>query len=151
MLTGDINSNHSICGCNNVGCFNSLCSGKMIVNSVLQWIEEGEKTIIGELAGGNHKIAAEHINQAFELDDPMARKAIEKMSLYMAMWLYNIYMVLNINCFVFSGGLLSMGDKLFGRVKEIFSEYNKNEYPVYFLEAKLGTISGIIGAMELLF
>ncbi len=153
MLTGfSIYSNTCTkCGCNNEGCFNSLCSGKMITNSVIDWIDNGEKTIISELAGGKELITAEYINIAFEMDDPLAKRAVEQMAQYMAMWLYNIYIILNINCFVFSGGLLSMGEKLFGRVKELFYEYNKSEYPVYFLEAKLGSMSGIIGAMELLF
>lgn len=151
MLTGVKNDMNSVCGCNNAGCFNSLCSGKMIVNTLHKWIEAGEETVITDLAGGKDRITAEHINRAYELGDELAKKAVEYMAQYMAMWLYNIYMILNINCFVFSGGLLSMGEKLFGRVKEIFNEYNKNEYPVYFFEAKLGAFSGIIGAMELLF
>ena len=151
MLTGSSINRNSICGCENPGCFNSLCSGKMIVNSVIEWIENGEETIITELAGGIKYITSEHIDKAFEKGDPIAKRAVEQMAQYMAIWLFNIYMVLNINCFVFSGGLLSMGDKLFGRVKELFNGYNDSKYPVYFLEAKLGGQSGVIGAMELLF
>jgi len=151
MLTGVLNELDTACGCNNAGCFNSLCSGKFIIHILQKWIEAGEETIITDLAGGKDMITAEHINKAYELGDELARKAVEHMAQYMAMWLYNIYMILNINCFVFSGGLLSMGEKLFGRVKELFNEYNGSDYPVYFFEAKLGAFSGIIGAMELLF
>ncbi|GAU78817.1 ROK family protein [Fusibacter sp. 3D3] len=151
MLTGVNLNKRNVCGCDNPGCFNSQCSGKMIVNSVLEWIENGEKTIMTELAGGINYITAEHIDKAFDMDDVLAKRAVEQMAQYMAIWLFNIYMILNINCFVFSGGLLSMGDKLFGRVKTLFNSYNNIDYPVYFLEAKLGDQSGVIGAMELLF
>lgn len=151
MLTGVNLNKRNVCGCDNPGCFNSLCSGKMIVNSVLEWIESGENTLITELAGGINYITAEHIDKAFEMNDVLAKRAVEQMAQYMAIWLFNIYMILNINCFVFSGGLLSMGDKLFGRVKELFDSYNNIDYPVHFLEAKLGDQSGVIGAMELLF
>lgn len=140
-----------ICGCGNAGCYNSLCSGKMIVNTISKWIGEGAPTIMTELAGGADRITAEHINAAYEAGDPLAIRAIDFMAQYLSIWLYNIYTILNINCFVFSGGLLSMGDKLFGQIKKQFSEYNKNDFPVYFYEAKLGSDSGIIGAIELLF
>jgi len=140
-----------VCGCGNAGCFNSICSGKMIVHEIAHWIESGEKSSLPEMAGGIERITAEHINKAYELGDRLAIRAVDTMVHYMAIWLYNTYTLLNINCFVLSGGLLSMGDKLVGRIKKQFFDYNKNEYPVYFHEAILGGDSGIIGAMELLF
>jgi len=140
-----------LCGCNNTGCFNSICSGKMILWHVKRWIENGEKTILTDLAGDAGSITTEHIDKAYDLRDAVALKAVEQMAGFMAIWLYNIYLTLNINCFVFSGGLLAMGDKLMGRVKELFDQYNKSDYPVYFFKTDLGSDTGIIGAMELLF
>ncbi len=151
MLTVLAGGQKIICGCNNPECFNSFCSGKMVVARIQDWIDSGRNTVIPELAGGREYITSEHINLAYELGDAVAHEAVEMMAEYMGMWLYNIYILLNINCFVFSGGLLSMGDKLFGRAKEIFNGYNNNEYKVYFHEAQLGTYSGVTGAMELLY
>lgn len=152
MLTSIPDKNSSpVCGCNNSGCLNYLCSGKMIVKHIADWISEGEDTIMLKLAGGISNLNASHINQAYDMGDVMARKAVEQMAQYMAIWLYNLYLVLNINCIVFSGGLLAMGEKLFGRVRELFHEYNKSDFPVYFYETKMGEDTGIIGAMELLF
>jgi len=150
-LVKPFDMNQFLCGCNNYGCFNSICSGKMILWHVKQWIENGEKTILTDMVGDIESINTEHIDKAYELGDAMALKAVEQMAEYMAIWLYNMYLILNINCFVFSGGLLAMGDKLFGRVKELFDQYNKSDYPVNFLTTKLGSDTGIIGAMELLF
>lgn len=139
------------CGCGNEGCFNAYGSGKMIVDHIKKWIDDGEETIMIDLAGGADKISAKIINIAYEQEDAMAQKAVEQMAQFIAVWLYNMYLVLNINCFVLSGGLLEMGDKLFNRVRELFDSYNKNEYPVNFFTSKLGEDTGIIGAMELLF
>lgn len=151
MLTLPSAGSYADCGCNNAGCLNSICSGKMIINYVKQWIRDGERTIMTDLAGSVDQITTEHISIAYETGDVLAMKAVEQMAQYMAVWLYNMYLMLNINCFVFSGGLLYMGAKLLGRVKELFEQYNDSEYPVYFLETKLGDDFGIIGAMELLF
>jgi glucokinase len=151
MLMQPFDASSIMCGCSNAGCFNSICSGKMILDHVRKWIDNGDKTVITELAGDAKLINTQHIDQAYEMGDAMAHKAVEQMAQYMAIWLYNIYLMLNINCFVLSGGLLAMGDKLFGRIKEMFDKYNDNAYPVYFFNTQLGSDTGIIGAMELLF
>lgn len=143
------------CGCGNKNCLNSFCSGKMVLNHVRQWIENGETTIMTDMAGGLDGITMTCVNEAYEKGDQLAKKTVEFMAEYMALWLYNVYQLLNINCFVFGGGLLALGDKLFVRVKERFDSYNKNnssyEYPVYFYQTELGSDNGIYGALELLF
>lgn len=151
MLVNPFDSSSIMCGCNNAGCFNSISSGKMILDHVKKWMAEGEKSVLADLAGSVGEINNEHIGKAYEMGDALAMKAVEQMAQYMAIWLYNIYLMLNINCFVYSGGLLAMGDKLFGRIKELFDQYNKNDYPVYFYNTELGADTGILGAMELLF
>ena len=140
------------CSCGNVGCFNSLGSGKAILNYVKKWItEDGEKSILPELAGGVAQITTRHINEAYEKGDPVAIRAVEQMAHYLSIWIFNVYMLLNIDCIVFSGGLLAMGDKLLGRMKEEFERYHTNEFPVEFFQTELGSDSGLIGAVELLF
>jgi len=139
------------CGCGNRGCLMSWCSGSMIVKHVEQKIAAGEKTLISTLAAADEAISTVHISEAWEQNDIIAKQAVEQMAQYMAIWLYNLYVTLNINCFVFSGGLLCMGDKLFKRVRELFDSYNDNEYPVYFKTALCGQDAGIIGARELLY
>jgi len=139
------------CGCGNKGCLMSYCSGSMIVKHIQKKIAGGDTTILSELAGGTDKITAIHILEAYDKGDAMAHWAVEQMALYMGTWLYNLYTVLNINCFVFGGGLLHFGDRLFKRVREVFDEYNKNDMPVYFKNAELGEDFGMIGAAELIF
>jgi glucokinase len=102
------------------------------------------------LAGDPKDISAVHIEEAYCKNDPMAIRAVEQMVKYMAVWTYNLYVTLNINCFVFGGGLLKMNVRLLERVREVFDAYNQSDMPVYFKTAELGEDYGIIGASELL-
>lgn len=139
------------CGCGNPGCLMSYCSGGMIVRHIRDWIAAGEHTSMLELAGSPEEITARHIEEAAKAGDPMALKALDQMALYLGIWVFNLYMTLNINCFVFGGGLINMGDLLFGRVRRVFDSYCHTQEPVYFKFAELSQDSGLLGAVELLF
>lgn len=139
------------CSCGNSGCYNSLASGKAITEHVRRWLAAGEKSILPELAGGAEHITTRHIDQAYELGDALAIRAVDQMVHYLAVWIFNVYMLLNVDCIVFSGGLLAMGDKLLGRVEREFEQYHTNGFSVAFHRTELGSDSGLIGAVELLF
>ena len=139
------------CGCGNQGCIQSYSSGGMIVRHIRQWIEAGEQTLMVQLAGAPEKIDARHLEMAAKAGDPMALRALDQMALYLGVWVFNLYMTLNINCFVFGGGLINMGDLLFGRVRKVFDSYCRTGEPVEFLFAQCGQDAGILGALELLF
>lgn len=138
------------CGCENQGCFMSYVSGSMIVRHVRCWLAKGEPSVLPELAGGERHITAEHILRGYDMGDALAMRAVEQMARYMAVWLFNLYVLLNINCFVFGGGLLNFGDRLFPKVYEQFQRYNGNDLPVYFKTSELEGDFGIIGAAELI-
>lgn len=72
------------------------------------------------------------------------------MAHHLAVCVYNIYQLLNINTFVFGGGLTNFGKSLFGPVREEFDRYNHIKMPVEFRFAELKKDFGIIGAAELL-
>jgi glucokinase len=140
-----------LCGCGNRGCYMSWCSGSMIVKHIRRWIEAGEETLMTTLAGGAENITGRHLEEACDQGDPLAIRALNQMAAYMGLWFFNLYVTFNINCFVLGGGLLKLGERLFGPVRRIFDEYNHNELPVYFKNAELGDRTGIIGAAELIF
>lgn len=137
------------CMCGNHGCFNSLGSGKAIADHVRQWIADGETTIMTDLAGTPEVITAEHISMAYDLQDPLAIRAVEQMAHYLGIWIFDVYMLMNIDCIIFSGGLLAMGDKLLKKIQEEFETYHTNGFPVHFHVTALGSDSCLIGAMEL--
>ncbi|MDL2233658.1 ROK family protein [Ruminococcaceae bacterium OttesenSCG-928-L11] len=137
------------CGCGNRGCIMSWCSGSMIVKHIQNWIADGAETLMTKLAGSPEAITTLHISEAFAKGDGMAIRAVEQMTDTMAVWLYNLYVILNINCYVFGGGLLNMDVPLLEQTREKFDRYNRDERPVYFKTAELGEDFGIIGAAEL--
>ncbi len=139
------------CGCGNQGCIQSYSSGGMIVRHIRQWIADGQPTKMLELAGSPEKIDARVIEAAALEGDQMALRALDQMALYLGIWLFNLYLTLNINCFVFGGGLINMGDLLFGRIRKVFDSYRQTTEPVYFRFAELSQDSGLLGALELLF
>jgi glucokinase len=148
------------CGCGNRGCLMSWCSGSMIIRHIKKWIEAGEQSRITEFAGGG-ELNCNHLAMAYNAGDALAYRAIAQMVQYLGIWAYNLYITLNINCFVFGGGLLKLFRELTGNgkaggllnaMKEVFDGYNKDSsMPVYFKEVELGDDFGIIGAAELLF
>ena len=139
------------CGCGQKGCFMSYCSGSMIMKHIHLWIGQGQPTIMADMAASCDELTAIHLNYAWKQGDPMAIRAVEQMTHYMAIWLFNLYLTLNINCFVFGGGLLHMDFPLLSKVREKFDCFCTDAGDVYFKTARLGDLFGIIGAAELLY
>ena len=139
------------CGCGNRGCYMSWCSGSMIVKHIRNWIVAGEKTIMTELSGGIDKIDSIILEAAYDKGDAMALRAFSQMVHWLGVWFYNLYVTYNVNCFVLGGGLIKMGEKLLGPVRETFNAYNHDERPVYFKTAECTDYCGVLGAAELVF
>lgn len=139
------------CGCKNEGCFMSHVSGSMIVKRVREKIKNGETSLLWDMVDGDlSKLQANHILEGYHKNDEVSIWAIHHMAEYMGMWLFNIYQILNINTFVFGGGLVNFGKPLFEKAISIFHEYNHIDLPVHFRFAELKEDFGIIGALELL-
>lgn len=135
-----------LCGCENRGCYMSYASGRYIVQYAKQLLDGGEKSVIPAC----ENLDCTHILEAFKQGDTLADKIIERMAHYTAVCIFNIYQMLNINLFVFGGGLVNFGDALFGRIRTEFDKYNHIPQPVYFKFAELEKDFGIIGAAELI-
>lgn len=138
-----------LCGCGNRGCFVSYCSGGMIVRHVRRWIEEGAPTVMTSYLAGGEPLKAEHVLRGCRENDALALRALDQMGHYLGVWCFNLYVTLNINCFVFGGGLVHFGDRLFSRIRAAFDSFNHNDFPVHFKLAELGGECGLLGAMEL--
>ncbi len=139
------------CPCGNDGCIMSWCSGQMIVRHIRKWIKEGNETMISGMVSCPEEISTREIAEAWGQGDLLATKAIEQMQHYFALWFFNIYIFLNIDCFVLGGGLLKMGDQFWNEVYRQFENYKKTDEIVTFKKAELGDDMGIIGANELLY
>ena len=139
------------CGCGNRGCFMSLCSGSMIVKHIRNWIKAGESTIMADLAGGVDNIDSFILEEAFDSGDEMAKKALKQMTDWLGLWFFNLYVSLNVNCFVVGGGLVNMGEKFLSPIRRRFDEFNMDGRPVYFKAAECGEDYGVLGAVQLVY
>jgi len=134
-----------MCGCENRGCFMSYIAGKHLPERTRLGLESGIKSkLLPETVDG--KTLLEEYNKG----DLLAIKLIADMAHYLAYCTFNMYQILNINTFVFGGGLTGLGDALFDRVKEEFNKYYHIKFPVHFKMAELKEDIGIIGAAEFL-
>ena len=131
------------CGCGNKGCFMSWASGRYVPEQI-RILAKGRKTVMD--LGPNLDCVA--LNEAFKAGDAVAVEALDQLAHYMAVCVFNIYQLLNVNLFVFGGGLTHFGDDLFGRVRREFDRYNRLPQPVTFKIAELNQDFGIIGAAE---
>ena len=132
-----------MCGCENKGCFMSYIAGKHLPERAKLGLENGiESKLTPETTDGRQLL------KAYNKDDPLAIKLIEDMAHYLAYCVFNIYQMLNIDTFVFGGGLTALGDVLIDRTREEFNRYYHISFPVHFKIAELKEDIGIIGAAE---
>ena len=134
-----------LCGCRNPGCFMSWAGGRYIPEQIRAMAAKGVPTGIdlnGELDG----IV---LLNACRDGDELALKIVSQMAHYIALCVFNVYQILNVNLFVFGGGLVHFGDLLFNQVRAEFDTYNHIPQPVHFKFAELEQDFGIIGAAEL--
>ena len=135
-----------LCGCENRGCYMSYSSGRYAPLHAKALLEQGTESALPVC----DDLGCTHILEALQQGDPLATQIVDQMAHYIALCVFNVYQMLNINLFVFGGGLVNFGDALFGRIRAEFDRYNHIPQPVYFRFAELEADFGIIGAAELI-
>jgi len=131
------------CGCENAGCYMSYASGNALAERVKRRLDAGAQSLLTPETADGFRLL-----DAFERRDAVAIEMIDEMAHYIAVCVFNVYQTLNINTYVFGGGLTHLGDVLFSRVRREFDRYNHISMPVYFRMAELEDDAGIIGAAE---
>lgn len=134
-----------LCGCENRGCYMSYIAGKHIPERVRLGLERGIKSTLSPDTADGYRLL-----EAYKSGDLLAIEMMQQMANYLAQCLFNIYQMLNIDTFVFGGGITGLGDALFDRMREVFNSYYHIPFPVHFKMAELGEDIGIIGAAEYL-
>jgi len=134
------------CGCENTGCFMSYISGRTLPERVRNSLSSGMKSILNP-----ETVDGEELLEAYNKGDVLAQELILQMAKYMALCVYNIYQMLNIDTYVFGGGLTSLGDALFVPMRKEFERFNHVPFPVHFKLAELKEDIGIVGAAEYIF
>lgn len=142
------------CGCGNQGDFESYAGGANIYKHVERRVEAGETTVMTQMAPSIKDITGKTLNAAYHAGDAMAAALLDQIARYLGILYYNLYVTLNINCYVIGGGLLHFGDALMNGIRRTFDQFlrhPRSDEPVYIRPASLKQDFGIIGAVELLF
>lgn len=133
-----------LCGCRNQGCFMSWTSGRYMPAHARR-MAEGKATAMKL----DQSLDCREILKACRQNDPVALDVLHQSAHYIAVCIYNIYQLLNVNLFVFGGGLVNFGSLLFDPIREEFDRFNHTAQAVDFRFAELKNDFGIIGAAEL--
>ena len=134
-----------MCGCENKGCYMSYIAGRHLPGRVKLGLESGLKSVLDPETVNGIKL-----HEAYNNKDELAVKIIKDMAHYLALSVFNVYQTLNIDTFVFGGGLTALGDALFIPMHKEFDNLNHIPFPVHFKMAELKEDIGIIGAAEYL-
>lgn len=132
----------------NPGSVEGYAGGGNICAEIMEKIAAGEPTLMKELSDGG-KVTGQIIKQAYEQGDAMATWALDQIGEYLGLLYFNLYQILNVNCYVIGGGLTNFGEELFSRIEKTFYSFYfqcPKEYPVYFKQAKFSQDAGIYGA-----
>ncbi len=130
------------CGCRNQGCFMSYASGKYGCLHAERRMKSGEPSALPS----DRPLTGADLLTAHNQGDALAVSIVEQMAKHMALCVFNVYQLLNINLFVFGGGLVNFGDALFVPMRREFDRRNHIPQPVEFRFARLKQDFGITGA-----
>lgn len=138
-----------LCRCGNRGCWETISSGTAIAREARRRLDQGEKSLVKELAGDG-TLKAEHVFKAQELGDPMAQEIIQRAMFYLGLGVANVANTLNPARIVIGGGVAQAGEALFGPVRQLVKRLGFGPAAqTEIVPAALGEEAGIVGAAAL--
>jgi glucokinase len=148
-LTIDINGPR--CGCGNNGCLETFASAPAIANLGVKAVQQGQATLIGEMAGFDlNKITTKLIADAALQGDEIASRIWEDAGHYIGTGIANILVSLAPDKIVISGGVAAAGDLLLTPIRKTIRD-RVSLVPVEEVEVVLGELgneAGILGMAQ---
>ena len=136
------------CGCGVAGCVQSIASGTSMARYAMEQIKEGTESRILDYAGTFSKIDMVAVGKALNDRDPLAIEVVARGAEYLGRMLHSINLILDVNVFVYGGGVIKLGAPFVDAFIAAYRRYSLTEpyFPAKFLQAELGDKKGIIGA-----
>jgi len=147
-----IEVNGPACPCGRSGCWEALASGRALAERTVKRLEQGDASLIGDLAGGDMaNVDAQLVSIAARQGDSLAREMIEITAFYVGVGLGNLINIFNPSTVVVGGGVIKIGDSLMGPAARIAREraYVASAGEVDIRVAMLGDDSPLYGAAAL--
>ena len=138
------------CGCGGRGCAEAYAGGANYPRRIRARIEAGEPPQMAELAQKHGRIDGRVLGEAYALGDRMALEVLDEICAALGLLFYNIYKLLNLDCYVLGGGLTNLGEPLVAGIRSHFQALRVGADtmdPVHFLPAHFSSAEiGIYGA-----
>ncbi len=140
------------CRCGGIGCLEEYGSGRAMVREARRLIDEGETTILTQLAGRDFMtLTSELISQAHQKGDELAGRVIEQIGTRIGYGIANLINLLNPERVIIGGGLAKIGEVLLTSIRKGAHE---RALPATFrtteiVPAELGDHSALLGAASL--
>lgn len=149
-MTIDVNG--PACPCGRSGCWEALASGRALAERTIRRLEQGESSLIGDLAGGDMaNVDAQLVSIAARQGDSLACEMIEITAFYVGVGLGNLINIFNPSTVIVGGGVTKIGESLMGPAARIAREraYVSSAGHVDIRVATLGDDSPLLGAAAL--
>jgi glucokinase len=146
-ITVDVNGPR--CSCGNIGCWETLASGRAMAREAISRISHGERSVLVQMVKGEiDKITTEKINEAARRGDPLALEVISKAANYLGIGMVNLVNIFNPELIIVGGGVANMGELLLEPARQVVREraFKLAAGAVRILPAQLGEDGGVLGA-----
>jgi glucokinase len=151
-MTIDVNGPR--CECGNVGCLETLASGKAIAREVKKRLSAGGRSSLTEaVAGKVENITTEAVARAAQQSDDLATSVIKDVATYLGVGMVNLVNIFNPEMIVVGGGVAGMGDLLLEPARQLVKEraFPVSAAAVRIVTTELGNDAGLLGAAHFAF
>ena len=137
------------CKCGSSGCLGRYVSAVGMVNTFIERLNDGHKSIIQEwVQQDQSQITAKMISDAYDLGDQVAMEVMHETGRILGFGLSNVINLYNPEMIIVGGGMSAAGDRLLDVVRETTAKHalKLSNEACKIQEAQLGGKAGMIGA-----
>lgn len=140
------------CNCGNYGCLEALAAGPAIARRAHSAIQQGQPSLMAELAGDG-PIQPEVVFRAARQGDALAQEVVQQTATFLGLSLANVITFLNPQVIALGGGVIAGGaDLLLEPIRQAAARYcgkwiDLSQTPI--LAARLGETAGVVGVARL--
>jgi predicted NBD/HSP70 family sugar kinase len=141
------------CYCGNFGCLEALSSGSGIARAARLELENGAKSILLDMCGGDlNNLTAEIVANAAKKGDIVAWNVFHRAAEYLGIGISALINLFNPEAIVIGGGVTLAGDILFDTVRKTVKarSLNKISKDVVIVPATFGPRAAVMGAISLI-
>ncbi len=141
------------CTCGSRGCWEALASRSALFRQVQEAVEEGQKTVLTEMLGGELRdMRSGDLRKAIKQGDKLASRVVEEAARCTGVAVGNLINILNPEVIVLGGGLMdALENEMMPAIVETAREHAMpgSDKGVKILASKLGDDAGITGGAVL--